>query len=109
MTISNNVFEGTLILTHDTKSIVTDNVIRSSGTGIEVTSASPEIHRNNFEGNSISLLVRRFTSASPIDSLDVTNNWWGTTDEAEIRHKIKIYSGSLNRLLLLPFATEPFH
>ncbi len=109
ITVSDNVFEGTLKLTHDNKSRVTGNLIRNSDTGVTVISASPEIHHNNFEGNRVNLLVERFWSAPPIDSLNVTDNWWGTSDEGEIRRLIKISSGSLNNLVFLPFATEPFH
>lgn len=86
-TINNNTTG--VYITVNGNPTVSSSTINNNTYGINVNGAygnpTPSIHNNTLENNSYMDL---YTSYMKDDLLDVSNNWWGTTDIASIISKI---------------------
>jgi parallel beta-helix repeat protein len=84
---------------------IQNNTISNSYVGLKYVStvAFPTISYNNFEGNSYNF----YSDVSK--DIDVTNNWWGTTDTQAIRQSIFDFEDDFNlgTVNFVPFLTEP--
>ena len=93
---------GTLVPT------VQNNTIAGNSIGISVDEmnygATPIIRYNNLQNNS----NYNFYLAAP-NNVDVSNNWWGTTNEAAINQSIYDFKNDFNlgKVTFVPFLTEP--
>jgi hypothetical protein len=77
-----------------------------------VFSASPEIHRNNFVGNTVNLAILPEWNRPESDTLDATYNWWGIANELAIRSRIRYLRNgdtmSEKVIDIIPFAEQRF-
>ncbi len=93
---------GTLVPT------VQNNTITGNSVGISLDEmnygATPIIRYNNLQNNS----NYNFYLSAP-NNVDVSNNWWGTTNEAAINQSIYDFKNDFNlgRATFIPFLTEP--
>ncbi len=91
-------------------SVISNNTITNSQIGFGMVpyynnyNINNQVHFNNFIDNNINI------KSVPLDfSLDFTNNYFGTTDEVEIKNKIYDYYDDFNyaKILYNPYLTEP--
>jgi len=96
--IRNNTYGIVLTL----PAIIENNTIGNNTVGI-ATSAPLSATYNNIEGNNQSVYI-----SSP-NSLNATNNWWGTTDTQAISQSIHDFDddSTLGKVTFVPFLTEP--
>jgi hypothetical protein len=104
--------EGAIRFSHDSRSLVTENVIEDCGLAFRVFSATPELHRNNIIGNDINMAILPELERPESDTIDATDNWWGTADSSAIANMIEYWLNgetiSEKVVKFVPFATEPF-
>jgi hypothetical protein len=81
---------------------VENNTIKNNAVGI-ATSAPLSVTYNNIEGNNQSVYL------ASSNNLNVTNNWWGTTDTQAINQTIhdNKNDANLGTVTFVPFLTEP--
>ncbi|GEM_PF-4578855 len=79
----------------------------STGGGIEIGGGKPTINYNNIHNNTPYDVRNRLSWDAP--TIDATNNWWGTTDEATIQTHIYDWydDASLGLVEYIPYLTEP--
>ncbi len=133
--IENNQSTGIICELSDDSLIIIDNSIRNSENGLAYYSASHVVlHNNTISNNTRGILLvsyhRATTSVSqnniidntqyamgytdpvwPADNaIDISNNWWGTTDSVAIAEVIiDVYDNlEFDTLRFVPFALEPF-
>jgi len=103
-------FEGEI-----TNNTVINNVAQSGGGGIIINRNSDTnvvtFRHNNLYGNTANGQPNDFTNADPSyqpPNIDLTYNWWGTTDSATIESHVYHYIDDVNLGLLLytPFLME---
>jgi parallel beta-helix repeat protein len=96
-TVSNNVVQGHnygLYIQNDSDPLVTGNTIVDntyglyiSGTGDDLTNPQPVVTGNDIYSNSNAAYIANFGAATTL-TLDLTSNWWGTTDPVTIGNAI---------------------
>ncbi len=93
-------------------SLITENVIQDCQLGMLIFAASPELHRNNFEGNVMNLGILPEFQRPDTGTVNATNNWWGTIDTSEVASKIEYRRNgdtvSQKTVVYLPIALQPF-
>ena len=95
---------GSATVTNNT--IIGNTVSKGKGGGIHLSS-QPSINYNNIHGNTPYDVYNSNSKGSP--DVDATNNWWGTTDEAEIQAHIYDWfdDSSLGIVSYIPYLTSP--
>lgn len=104
-------------------SIIKNCIIRNSDTGIYswqsneisyntiyncnygIRDVSANVHYNNIYNNNYNISAPKYDG-----TVDFTNNYWGTTDNAEISNKIYEFYDDFNlcKVIFEPFLTEPY-
>lgn len=89
------------------QTIIENNTIAKNAIGIKFSGPAQEcqIINNNIEENSnYSIFLQQTTN-----DVNVTNNWWGTTDESRIADSIYDFYKDFNlgKVNFVPFLTEP--
>ena len=92
-----------------TNNSILGNIIsqgNGKGGGIHI-SGQPSINYNNIHSNIPYNIYNSNSKGSP--DIDATNNWWGTTDEAEIQAHIYDWfdDSSLGLVNFIPYLTSP--
>ncbi len=105
-TISHNLISGcskASILVESGTATIEDNILNEGG--LILNSVDVEIHRNNLQINANGVYLWS-QSEGPVNA---TDNWWGTTDEAEIQQKIfdKAEDYNLPKVNYTPFLASP--
>ena len=96
--IANNVWNGLRVLNSPT--IRNNTIVGNGGTALVVDSLGPSIpHHNNLIAAPGQLALQNNTGSS----IDATDNWWGTTNAAEIASMI----GGWGPVTYEPFLSEP--
>jgi len=97
---------------HDSRSIIIENLIDNCPIGIYIFSATPEIHRNNIVNNKINMVIMPEYQNPEFDTLDATDNWWGVADSLSIAKKIEYRKNggteSGKVVKFIPYALQPF-
>jgi hypothetical protein len=93
-------FSGTLTVSG---SVIEDNTV---GISADVESNNDHVNGNDIQGNSRYNIA---VTGNPNDTLDATNNWWGTTDATAIQRTIYDCFFDLTRpcVIFQPFITTP--
>ena len=87
--------------------LIDSNLITSNTVGISVERdggiSTPTIQNNNIYSNNLNL------GWGPSNNIDVTNNWWGTTDVQAINQTIGDFKSDFNKgkVNFIPFLTQP--
>ena len=92
---------------HGTLSVNNNDIHGNSGNGVYINSGNPVINHNNLVGNTTyEIYENDFSSHPPVDA---TDNWWGTTNGAEILKKIGYQpdGAKLGIVNYSPYLTEP--
>jgi hypothetical protein len=92
---------------HGALSVSNNDIRGNSGNGVYINSGNPAIDHNNLVGNTTyEIYENDFSSHPPVDA---TDNWWGTTNEAEILKKIgyRADGAKLGTVNYSPYLTEP--
>ena len=87
-------------------SIIQDNTIANNSIGISVTSPyPPTIINNNIYNNNYNLKLSQQAS----NNINVTDNWWGTTDQQAINQSIYDFKNDFNlgTANFVPFLSTP--
>lgn len=90
--------------------LIENNTISQNSVGIYLTesqyASAPTIMNNNFEGNSN---YNIYLDQSTPNDVNVTYNWWGTTDAAMINQTIHDFKNdfTLGIVNFIPFLTAP--
>jgi parallel beta-helix repeat protein len=97
-----------ITISGDSNPVIKQNTITKNANGISIyDSPTPTIVNNNIEDNTNYNL--RISSNTQVN-IDAANNWWGTTDTAEIDKKIWDYNDSddfnTGKVNYTPFLTE---
>lgn len=108
-----NCYQGIMIFSSsfsnlNTALTIQDNTITDNSIGIFVTNSyTPTIIGNNIENNELNIKLATDYSGESKD-FSAANNWWGTTDTAEIEDKIWDYSDDfdLGKVNYIPFLTK---
>jgi parallel beta-helix repeat protein len=93
-----------IVISDDSSPIIKQNTITKCANGIRISgSPSPTIVNNNIE----SITSFNLKMGSRTVNVDAAENWWGTTDTAEIDEKIWDYNDDfdLGNVNYLPFLT----
>jgi parallel beta-helix repeat protein len=93
-----------IIISGDAHPIIKQNTIKQCANGISISgSPTPTIVNNNIE----SITSFNLKMGSRTVNVDAADNWWGTTDTAEIDEKIWDYNDDfdLGKVNYLPFLT----
>ena len=80
---------------------VTDNILGVSLSG----GATPRFHECRFERNGIYNFQISSYSASAV--IDASRNWWGTSDESELRTRIRLDGSGPVTLIYVPWCADP--
>ena len=86
--------------------IIQNNTITGNGIGIKLIQSSLiTIKHNNFEQSAQNTIYLEATS----NNIEVTNNWWGTTDKQAISQTIYDFKNDFNlgKVTFEPFLTAP--
>jgi parallel beta-helix repeat protein len=85
---------------------VVNNTFAFNNIGIKLGSSSPNIYYNNFQNTSE---YNIYLSSGATGNVNVTNNWWGTTDTQAINQSMYDFKNDFNlgTVNFIPFLTEP--
>jgi hypothetical protein len=83
---------------------IVNNTITNNGVGINIINGYPQPINNNNIYNNKELNVKLWDA----DSVDCTNNWWGSTDQQAITQSIYDFKNDFNlgTVNFVPFLTE---
>jgi len=97
---------------YDDWSFFIGNSINNRVTAIEIVTGFPTINQNNISDYDISINIALHIDNPEKDTLDLSNNWWGTTNLNNIYESIiSSQSGGTDsaiHILIEPIATQPF-
>lgn len=100
--IQNNVIAGNYVGIMGAGNIQSNTIVKNS-IGIQASSAT--VRNNNIYGNS-----QNSITVTSTNTIDATNNWWGTTDTAAINQTIldsKTSSYGTGTVIFVPFLLQP--
>ncbi|NQT62154.1 MAG: hypothetical protein HQ556_04275 [Candidatus Marinimicrobia bacterium] len=97
---------------HDDVSIFVNNTIDNYEEAIYVFSGSPTFNQNNITNYDVAINIIPFSGEPESDTLNFSDNWWGSTNESEISGKI-LYSRNFDTIsekiiIINPVASVPF-
>ncbi len=97
---------------HDDVSVFVNNTIDNYEEAIYVFSGSPTFNENNITNFDIAINVVPFNDEPESDTLDFTDNWWGSAREDVVSEKINYSRNaetiSEKMILINPVAPVPF-
>lgn len=92
------------------QAIIQNNTIANSTIGIQLPSPSSTIIYNNFLNNQLSIsLIDTYANILQSNNVNVTYNYWGTTDQQAINQTIFDFKDNFNlgTVNFVPFLTTP--
>jgi len=87
--------------------IITYNVIKNNSVGLTVSNHASIYYNNIYDNEEYNAQL----SEEIIEDVNVTHNWWGSTEEEEIELKLYDYQDffRLSNLVYVPFLEEPIN